>query len=105
VIGYLHRSKTFTATVLLQLADEKKVQLDDPVAKYLPFVPNGQNITLRMLANMTSGLFSYTEDDAWANTIVAEPKRVWTPRELVDVAFKHPPDFAPGTGWHYSNTN
>lgn len=98
-------TKTFTATVLLQLADEKKVQLDDPVAKYLPFVLNGENITLRMLANMTSGLFNYTQDNAWVNTIFAEPKRVWTPRELVDVAFKHPPDFAPGTGWHYSNTN
>ena len=43
--------------MLLQLADEKKVQLDDPVAKYLPFVPNGQNITLRMLANMTGAYY------------------------------------------------
>ncbi len=58
-----------------------------------------------MLANMTSGLFSYNEDEAWVNTIFAEPRRVWTPRELVDVGFKHPPYFAPNTGWHYSNTN
>jgi D-alanyl-D-alanine carboxypeptidase len=58
-------TKTFTVTVLLQLTDEKKVGLDDPVSKYPSFVPNGQNISLRMLANMTSGLFSYAEDDAW----------------------------------------
>ena len=53
-------TKTFTVTVLLQLADKKLLGLDDPVSKYEPFVPNGRNITLRMLANMTSGLFSYT---------------------------------------------
>lgn len=98
-------TKTFTVTVLLQLADEKKVGLDDPVSKYVSFVPNGQNITLRMLANMTSGLFNYTEDDAWVTKAFSDPQRVWTPRELVDVGIGHPPDFAPGTGWHYSNTN
>ncbi len=53
-------TKTFTATLLLILADEKKLTLDDPVSKYTPWVPNGANITLRMLADMTSGLHSYT---------------------------------------------
>ena len=47
--------------MLLQLVAEGKIGLDDPVSKYLDFVPNGQNITLRMLANMTAGLFNYTE--------------------------------------------
>ncbi len=98
-------TKTFTVTVLLQLADEKKVGLDDPVSKYVPFVPNGQNISLRMLANMTSGLFSYTEDDAWVTKAFSDFQRTWTPRELVDVGIGHPPNFAPGTGFHYSNTN
>ena len=98
-------TKTFTVTVLLQLADEKKVGLDDPVSKYASFVPNGQNISLRMLANMTSGLFSYTEDDAWVTKAFSDFQRTWTPRELVDVGIAHPPNFAPGTGFHYSNTN
>jgi D-alanyl-D-alanine carboxypeptidase len=98
-------TKTFTVTVLLQLADEKKVGLDDPVSKYVSFVPNGRNITLRMLANMTSGLFSYTEDDAWVAEAFSDFQRTWTPRQLVDVGIRHPPNFAPGTGWHYSNTN
>jgi D-alanyl-D-alanine carboxypeptidase len=98
-------TKTFTVTALLQLADEKKLGLDDPVSRYLDFVPNGENITLRMLANMTSGLVSYTEDDAWVKEIFSHPERVWTPRELVDVGFKHPPHFVPGKGWNYSNTN
>lgn len=98
-------TKTFTATLLLILADEKKLGLDDPVSKYTPWVPNGDKITLRMLADMTSGLHSYTEDDAWVTTMLSNLKRVWTPRELVDVGIKSPPDFLPGQGWHYSNTN
>lgn len=98
-------TKTFTVTAILQLADDKKLKLDDPVSKYLSFVPNGKNITLRMLANMTSGLYPYTFDDSWVQELFKNPQRVWTPRELVEVAFKHPPDFKPGTKWEYSNTN
>ena len=78
-------TKTFTATLLLILADEKKLGLDDPVSKYVAWVPNGDKITLRMLADMTSGLHSYTEDDAWVKITFSNFKRVWTPRELVDV--------------------
>ena len=98
-------TKTFTVTALLILCDEKKLALDDPVSKYAAFVPNGPNITLRMLANMTSGLFNYTEDDPFVNKILGDPNHVWTPRQLVDVGLAHPPYFAPGTGFHYSNTN
>ena len=62
-------TKTFTATALLILVDEGKLGLDDPVGKYVSWVPNGDNITLRMLADMTSGLHNYTEDDAWVNEV------------------------------------
>lgn len=98
-------TKTFTVTALLILCDEKKLSLDDPVSKYAAYVPNGQNITLRMLANMSSGLFNYTEDDPFVAKILGQPDRKWTPRQLVDVGLAHPPYFAPGTGFHYSNTN
>jgi D-alanyl-D-alanine carboxypeptidase len=98
-------TKTFAATLLLIFADEKKLGLDDPVSKYVAWVPNGDKITLRMLADMTAGLHSYTEDDAWVKIAFSNFKRVWTPRELVDVGIKHAPDFPPGKGWHYSNTN
>jgi D-alanyl-D-alanine carboxypeptidase len=50
-------TKTFTVTVLLQLAQQKRLKLDDPVSKYVSYIPNGRHITLRMLANMTAGLF------------------------------------------------
>ena len=98
-------TKTFTATALLILADEKKLGLDDPVSKYANWVPNGDHITLRMLANMTAGLHNYTEDEAWVKLAFSNFQRVWTPRELVDVGIAHEPDFPPGQGWHYSNTN
>jgi D-alanyl-D-alanine carboxypeptidase len=98
-------AKTFTTTAILQLVDQHKLRLDDPVGTYLPEVPNGANITIRELLNMTSGLFTYDEDEGFAQASLADPYRVWRPNEPVAIAFKHPPDFAPGKGWHYSNTN
>jgi D-alanyl-D-alanine carboxypeptidase len=98
-------TKTFTVTVLLQLVEQNLLGLDDPVSKYVSYIPNGQNITLRMLANMTSGLFSYTEDDGFVNSLLANPQQVWTPSQLLNIAITHPPYFAPGQGFHYSNTN
>jgi D-alanyl-D-alanine carboxypeptidase len=98
-------TKTFTVTALLQLVDEKKVKLDDSVSKYVSYVPNGKHITLRMLANMTSGLYSYTKDEDFANYVFAHPAVSFTPRQLLDIAFKHKPEFTPGTGFSYCNTN
>lgn len=98
-------TKTFTVTVLLQLADKKRLSLDDPVSKYESFVPNGKNITLRMLANMTSGLFSYTFDKEFVHELYTHPHRSWTPRQLINISIKHKPPFLPGKGWQYCNTN
>ena len=56
-------TKTFMSALTLQLVDRRQLDLDSPVSKYLPgVVPNGKNITVRMLLNHTSGLFSYTAD-------------------------------------------
>lgn len=98
-------TKTFTATVILQLVDQHKLGLDNPVSTYQPEVPNGKSITIRELLNMTSGLFSYTEDEGFSQALLANPYKVWNPQELLVIAFKHPPYFAPGKGWHYDNTN
>jgi D-alanyl-D-alanine carboxypeptidase len=98
-------TKTFTGTVILQLVDQGKLHLDDPVAKYQPQVPNGAHISIRQLLNMTSGLFSYSEDAGLGQTLLDQPQKVWNPQDLVAIAFKHPPNFAPGTSFHYSNTN
>jgi len=99
-------TKTFVATVVLQLVAEGKIGLDDPVERWLPgLVPNGGAITIRELLDHTSGLFDYLHDARFARAVVAEPGRVWQPRELVAIATSHPPLFPPGGGWSYSNTN
>jgi D-alanyl-D-alanine carboxypeptidase len=98
-------TKTFTATVLLQLVDEKKITLDESIEKYFPNVPNAKNITVRMLGDMTSGLYNYSESKAFGDSMLANPKRKWKPEELIDVSLKNKIYFEPGKGWHYSNTN
>ena len=98
-------TKTMTATIILQLVQEGLLALDDPVSDYVPDVPGGDEITIGQLMNMRSGLFNYTDDAGWAQAADAEPKRVWTPQELLDIAFAHPANFEPGTNWKYTNTN
>ncbi|MFJ3963045.1 serine hydrolase domain-containing protein [Streptomyces sp. NPDC090036] len=98
-------TKTFAITAVLQLVDDGKVRLDAPVSTYLDGVPGGDSITVRQLADMRSGLYNYTEDPRWMATFKADPHRAWTPQELLDIAFEHPANFAPGAKWEYSNTN
>lgn len=98
-------TKTFIGTLLLQLADDGKLSLDDPIDKYVPGVPNGATVTLRSLANMTSGVASYTLDEGWQKTFFGEPFKVWTPDELLRIGLALPPRFPPGSAFDYSNTN
>ena len=98
-------TKTFTVTVLLQLVDEGRVKLADPLAKYLPDIPNAGNITIRELCNMTSGLFDYTEDNKFQEMLERNPTRIWKPEELVASSVPHHPYSDPGEGFHCSNTN
>ncbi|MFF4652940.1 serine hydrolase domain-containing protein [Streptomyces sp. NPDC001380] len=98
-------TKTFTVTALLQLVDRGRVRLDDPVSRYVEGVPGGGRITLRQLAEMRSGLFSYTEDAAFDKAFLADPHRAFTPRQLLAYAFRHPATARPGTAFQYSNTN
>ena len=109
-------TKTFVATVLLQLAAEGRLSLDDSVEKWLPGLVrgnghDGSRITLRRLLNHTSGIFNYTADEGFGRTYFLKDgffeHRYDTrkPEELVALAMTHKPDFEPGTSWNYSNTN
>ncbi|GAA2394771.1 D-Ala-D-Ala carboxypeptidase [Catellatospora methionotrophica] len=98
-------TKTMTGTALLQLVQEGKIGLDDPVSKYRPEVPNGDNITIAQMLSMRSGLYNYSEDEQFNADLDSDPLRVWKPDELLAIAFAKPPYFAPGAGFHYSNTN
>ena len=98
-------SKTFTGTALLQLVERGKISLDSPISKYIAGVPHGNRITIRELAEMRSGLFDYFSDDAWSRLWLSDPRREWTPRQLLAVSFSKPLRFAPGTSYDYSNVN
>ncbi len=98
-------TKTFVATLVLQLADEGALSLDDPLEKYIPGVTYGNEITVRNLLNMTSGIFSFSEDEDFLAAFTADPLMQLTPEEEVEIALGHPPNFAPGEDWEYSDTN
>ncbi|MFE6866681.1 serine hydrolase domain-containing protein [Kitasatospora sp. NPDC057692] len=108
-------TKTFVSAVVLQLVGEGRIRLDDPVERYLPgVVPNGAAITVRQLLNHTSGLFNFTEDERFLVRSEADLQeyaygrwryRDYRPQQLAAVSAEHPPYFAPGQGWKYSNTN
>lgn len=98
-------TKSFVGNLALQLVDEGKLSLDDPISKYVDDVPNGENITIRQLGNNTSGLFNPIEARAFQSAIIDEPHREWEAREVLKFAFDNDPYDEPGAGWHYSNTN
>lgn len=99
-------TKTFTGMAIMQLAEEGKLKLDDTIESWLPgMVPNGENITLRQLLNHTSGISSFANSLTWLVPFFTEPKRQWTPEELVQLTFDETePLSPPGEKWHYSNT-
>ena len=113
-------TKTFTATLVLQLVAEGRLGLDDPVADHLPKIGIDQRITVRMLLQHTSGLFNFTgevyEDGSMVLGIpmpygphgrewLDDRFKTFRPEELVELALSKSARFEPGRGWSYSNTN
>lgn len=98
-------TKSMTVTIVLQLAQEGLIDLEAPVSTYRDDVPGGENIPLRLLMNMRSGLGNYTEHPDFSPALASDPTRAWAPEELLTLGLGMPPYFAPGTGFHYSNTN
>ncbi|MGK5552529.1 serine hydrolase domain-containing protein [Actinomadura kijaniata] len=109
-------TKTFTATLVLQLVADGRIRLDTPVADHLPGFGLDRRITVRMLLQHTSGVYNYTgELDAAGKPLpglivpgedlVEKRLRSYRPEELVRFALSKPPRFEPGKGWGYSNTN
>ncbi|HZG07006.1 MAG TPA: serine hydrolase domain-containing protein [Streptomyces sp.] len=108
-------TKPFVAVVALQLQQEGRLDLDDPVERWLPGVVrggghDGREITVRQLLNHTSGIHDYVLDPeiaekAFGKGFFEHRYDTYTPEELVGVAMRHEPFFPPGTGWRYSNTN
>src|SRR5262245_39856438 len=94
-------SKQFTAAAILLLAEDRKLSLDDKVAKWLADLTRANDVTVRQLLSMTSGYQDY-----WPQDYVMPPMlRPTTARQIMDGWAKIPLDFEPGTKWQYSNTN
>lgn len=99
-------TKTFVVTVLLQLADEHRLSLDDTISKF-PLgveIPNARKITIRELCEMRSGLFEAYNTPQF-NKLNLTPQTRIAPKQLVEWAAGHKPLFAPGARYNYSNTN
>ncbi|MEO7202294.1 MAG: serine hydrolase domain-containing protein [Candidatus Tumulicola sp.] len=99
-------TKTFVVSVLLQLIAEKKLGLDDPLRRFTlgVNVPNARNITVRELCNMRSGLFEAFSTPQFERLQMKVPAN-FDSRMLIRWAVQQKPYFAPGKGYHYSNTN
>jgi D-alanyl-D-alanine carboxypeptidase len=99
-------TKTFVVEVILQLADEHKLSLDDSVSRFNlgVTIPNGQNITIRELCNMRSGLFESTDTPQVARIKPSEAAKL-EPRTQIEWALQQKPYSSPGRAYHYSNTN
>ncbi|MFZ3561410.1 serine hydrolase domain-containing protein [Streptomyces sp. BH055] len=111
-------TKTFTATLVLQLVAEGKVDLDAPAVDHLPEFDLDRRITVRMLLQHTSGVFNHTGELSADGTVtpgipstiagkewVDNRFHTYRPRDLARLSLSKPPRFEPGAGWSYSNTN
>jgi D-alanyl-D-alanine carboxypeptidase len=96
-------TKAFVTTLLLRLAQEGKLGLDQSIADFVPGVPGGEEITLRELANMTSGIADLFANQDFTFEYLTGAK--FTPHRLVELGTALPVLFPPGKGWSYSNTN
>ena len=97
-------TKTFTAVVILQLAEEGVLTLEDPLSEWLPTYENvDSTITIHQLLNHTSGIYNCTEHPEIWNDIFANLYAQWTMEEILE-GYILSPDFPKGTDWHYSNT-
>jgi CubicO group peptidase (beta-lactamase class C family) len=95
----------YLGTLLMQFVDEHEVGLDDTIDRWMPDLPEADEVTLRMLANQTSGYPDYESDPAWEAAWNADPFHVWTFEERLAYAFSRPVVFPPGTNWSYAHTN
>ncbi len=98
-------TKTFTNTVMLQLVDEGLLGTEDILSTYVPGFPRSDEVTMRMLGNMRSGIHSYTDAVEFYEEWLNNPFRVWTTDELLDISAGYPYLFDPGTAFNYSNSN
>jgi CubicO group peptidase (beta-lactamase class C family) len=95
----------YMSTLLLRLVDQQQVTLDDPLATWVPDLPDAEDVTLRMLANMTAGYPDYVQNPKLDEILYGDPFKMWTTEEQIEVGLATPRVFAPGANWDYSHTD
>ncbi|KRE34735.1 D-alanyl-D-alanine carboxypeptidase [Mycobacterium sp. Soil538] len=97
---------SYVSTLLLLLAEDGTVGLDDRLSRWLPDVPHADRVTLRQLAQMTSGYVDYVlGNTAMNDALYADPFRNWTTDDLLAFAVTRPLLYEPGSNWNYAHTN
>ena len=102
-------TKTFTAAAVLRLVEDGRLGLDDAITRYLTpavasDIPHAERMTVRMLLNHTSGIFSHDEDLRYTAYIATMPTKRWTAEEQIRMSGDNDPYFEPGQGHRYSDT-
>ncbi len=98
-------SFSYLSTLLLEFVDEHKVSLDDTINRWMPNLPDAGQVTLKMLANNTSGYPDYETNPTFIAQQYADPLRSWTVDQRLALAFATPVLYTPGTNWSYAHTN
>lgn len=98
-------TKTFVATVILQLVADRKAALEDILDQYIPGVPHGEHITLRHLLGMTGGIFNYVNDAEFEPAYTSDPLMPFSHEAFLRIVQRNTPKFAPGEGVEYSDSN
>src|SRR5256714_6221369 len=95
----------YLGTLLMQFMDEHKVKLEDTIERWMPDLPQANKVTLKMLANQTSGYPDFETDPKFLAAFNADPFHIFTFEERLKIAFSRPMMFEPGTNWSYAHTN
>src|SRR5947209_10094222 len=96
---------SYISTLLLRLADDGKVKLDDKLSKWLPHLRDAGRVTLRMLAAMTAGYHDYELDPLLTNALNKNPFAAVTTRDQLRLALDQRRQFTPGKNWNYSHSD
>lgn len=96
---------TYMSALMLRLQEEGLLDIDAPIARWLPGFADAERVTPRMLANMTAGYPDYVADAGFLQALVDDPLREWRPDELIALSLAQPRRFAPGSNWDYSHSD
>ncbi len=96
---------SYVSTLLMRLVDEHRVKLGDKISRWLPKLPDAKLVTLKMLANMTSGYPDYETDSKFLDAFNMNPFHLFTYPERLAIAFSRHVLFKPGSNWSYAHTN